>query len=237
MIENKLVKLNTIKMDSDSDSQIEMSWEDFGINSDLCDALRGAGYAHPTEVQMHSMKNVVSRSDMMIAARTGEGKTLCFLIPILNNIITQYETTLSKSGLDHDSDPKILAPIQKSVFNEVKALIMSPTRELAVQIKEHLKRIIPAKYSKLLYSCELIGGMSQAKQERVLSYGPCIIIGTPGRIWDLIDTGNNQYLEKSMPKHLEVLVLDEADRMVEVGHFKEMNQILGRLTTLINAIM
>ena len=69
--------------------------------------------------------------------------------------------------------------------------------------------------------------MSQAKQERILSYGPCIIIGTPGRIWELIDGEMNEYMTKSMPKHLEVLVLDEADRMVEVGHYKEMNMILG----------
>lgn len=74
--------------------------------------------------------------------------------------------------------------------------------------------------------------MSQEKQQRVLSYGPCIIIGTPGRIWELIDGDENPYLTKSMPQDLEVLVLDEADRMIEVGHFKEMNLILGNFSLL-----
>jgi ATP-dependent RNA helicase DDX24/MAK5 len=68
--------------------------------------------------------------------------------------------------------------------------------------------------------------MSQEKQERILSYGPCILIGTPGRIWELINGEMNEYLVNSIPSNLEVLVLDEADRMVEVGHFKEMNLIL-----------
>lgn len=95
---------------------------------------------------------------MMISARTGEGKTLCFLIPILNNLISRYESKLAKCGLNHDSDPAILKPIQKDVFNQVRALILSPTRELAIQIKDHLKKIIPEKYKKLIYSCELIGG-------------------------------------------------------------------------------
>lgn len=214
-------------MDSDSDEQIDVKWEEFNISTDICDTLRKGGYQYPTEVQLHSLKNVVSRSDMMIAARTGEGKTLCFLIPILNNVITKYESMVAQAGLYHDSDPDLLKPIQKKCFNVIKALIMTPTRELAVQIKEHLQKIIPDKYKTLLYSCELIGGMSQAKQERILGYGPCIIIGTPGRIWELIDGEMNKYLVKSMPKDLEVLVLDEADRMVEVGHYKEMNMILG----------
>ena len=148
-----------MESESDSEQEIQVKWEDFGINSDLCESLRAAHYEYPTEVQLHSLKNVVSRSDMMISARTGEGKTLCFLVPILNNIITRYENMLNKSGLDHDSSPELLKPIQKSVFNEIRALIMSPTRELAVQIKDHLKKIIPERYKKLLYSCELIGGI------------------------------------------------------------------------------
>lgn len=211
---------------SDIDEEVQANWRDFDLSPVLIKSLLSNGYEHPTLVQSHSLKYVKFFSDLIISARTGEGKTLCFLLPILNNLIDKYESQLKKHGLKKTSDEALLKPIRETVFRQTKALILSPTRELAVQIRDHLEKIIPEEYKKLITSCELIGGMSLLKQQRKLSYKPTILIGTPGRVWELIDDIANEYLTDSLPKNLEVLVLDEADRMVEIGHYKEMNDIL-----------
>lgn len=211
-------------MSDSEDSTYE--WAEFDLNPSLFQSLESAGFSNPTEVQAQSLKHVKFHSDLIISARTGEGKTLCFLLPILNNLIDKFQKQLQKNGLTMDSDVAKVKQIQKEIFRETRALILTPTRELAVQIKDHLHKIIPEEYKKFLTSCELIGGMSLQKQERKLGYRPTILIGTPGRVWELIDDCNNEYLISSLPKNLEVLVLDEADRMVEIGHFKEMNFIL-----------
>jgi ATP-dependent RNA helicase DDX24/MAK5 len=206
--------------------EIKANWNEFGLRPEIVKTLLSNGYVEPTEVQAHSLKYVNLFSDLIISARTGEGKTLCFVLPILNNLITKYENELVKNFLTKKSDPAKLKPIQDMVFRQTKALILSPTRELAIQIRDHLEKVIPEEYKKLITSCELIGGMSLLKQQRKLSYRPTILIGTPGRVWELIDDLANEYITDSLPKHLEVLVLDEADRMVEIGHYKEMNDIL-----------
>lgn len=148
---------------------------------------------------------------MVIAAKTGQGKTLCFGIPILDLLIKR---------LVKEADSEELQP-----YKNIKALIMSPTRELAIQIKDHLQAIIPVDYQEKIKLCPIVGGMSIQKQERLLSYEPTIIVATPGRLWELMNERMNPYLQSELPM-IDVLVLDEADRMIEDGHFKEMKFIL-----------
>jgi ATP-dependent RNA helicase DDX24/MAK5 len=107
---------------------------------------------------------------MVIAAKTGQGKTLTFGIPILDLLLRR----LMKPGHEEDE------------FDSVKSLIMSPTRELAIQIKEHIEAIIPAENSKQIKICAIVGGMSIQKQLRMISYKPTIIVATPGRLWELM---------------------------------------------------
>ena len=201
------------------------NWTDFEIKSELVDTLKSNGYDKPTEVQSHSLKYIKYFTDLIISARTGEGKTLCFLLPILNNLLSKYDKKLEDEGLTHESPEEELKPIQEEWFRGAKALVLSPTRELCIQIKEHCQKVIPEKYKKLITVWDLIGGMSLQKQERILSYRPTIIIATVGRVWELLDDNVNEFLSSSLPK-IDVLVLDEADRMVELGHFKELNFIL-----------
>lgn len=151
---------------------------------------------------------------MVIAAKTGQGKTLCFGLPILDNLVKK----LSQPGMEEED------------FKNIKALIMSPTRELAIQIKDHISAIIPVEYQGKIKICPIVGGMSIQKQERLLSYEPTIIVATPGRLWELIDSHMHPYLQSSLPL-LDILVLDEADRMIEDGHFKEMTFILNFIYT------
>ena len=149
---------------------------------------------------------------MVIAAKTGQGKTLCFGIPILDICVRKLEKTDSKT------------------LDSLKGLILSPTRELAIQIKDMLEAVIPVEYEKDIRICALVGGMSIQKQLRLLKYKPAIIIATPGRLWELLSDHSIPYLRNGLPM-IDVLVLDEADRMIADGHFKEMKDILAHIYT------
>jgi superfamily II DNA/RNA helicase len=125
-------------------------WNEFDLRPELVKQLLASGFSNPTEVQSHSLKYVKYFSDLIISARTGEGKTLCFLLPIINNLIEKYEKKLEKYGLNHEDDSEQVKAVQNSVFREARALILTPTRELAIQIKEHCNKVIPEKYKKLI---------------------------------------------------------------------------------------
>ncbi|KAK3875916.1 hypothetical protein Pcinc_019245 [Petrolisthes cinctipes] len=108
---------------------------------------------------------------------------------------------------------------------KLRALIVTPTRELAIQVKSHLDAVL--KYTDIR-SVVIIGGVASQKQERLLSYGPDIVVGTPGRLWELIQLGNDHL---SQVATIRYLVVDETDRMVEQGHFQELDELL----TMINS--
>ena len=152
-----------------------------------------------------------SHVDMVIAARTGQGKTLCFGIPILDIIVRHIQK--------HDK----VEPLDK-----IFGLIMSPTRELAIQIKDHLEAVVPPEYQEAIKIVAIVGGMSIEKQLRLLKQKPAIIVATPGRLWELMSEQANEYLIKGLPM-TDVLVLDEADRMMADGHFREMRDILSHI--------
>ncbi|CAG0884591.1 unnamed protein product [Darwinula stevensoni] len=188
--------------------------------------------------------------DILGAAETGSGKTLAFAIPIIHGILQEK---LNSEGLI-DGD------------NKLEALILTPTRELALQVRNHI--VAAAKYTdiKILVNNEaidnraayfiyhtyiktkspesftkdflalvylvgfVIGGLSQEKQERLLKKRPQIIVATPGRLWELMERVTS-YLQNI--ESVRYLVIDEADRMVEKGHFQELHRILERLNASI----
>jgi ATP-dependent RNA helicase DDX24/MAK5 len=190
------------------------NWREFDVCEALCNSLVANKFKEPTTVQKESLVYLNAHTDMVIAAKTGQGKTLTFGIPILDLLLRR----LSKFG--HEDDE----------FDSVKALIMAPTRELTIQIKEHIEAIVPSQNAKQIKVCAIVGGMSIQKQLRLLSYKPTIIVATPGRLWELMSDHNNDYLNKGLPL-IDVLVLDEADRMIADGHFKEMRDILAHIYT------
>ena len=181
------------------------------MTDELAASLVANNFMKPTEVQSQSLHYLNQHVDMVVAAKTGQGKTLCFGIPIMDMLLKR----LSREDEE---------------FKTIKALIMSPTRELAIQIKDHLQAIVPVEQQDKIKLCPLVGGMSIQKQERLLSYNPTIIIATPGRLWELLNERANTYLTNELPL-IDVLVLDEADRMIEDGHFKEMKMILDYVYT------
>ena len=187
-----------------------MEWESFNLNNQLVENLKSQ-FKSPTEIQEKVLVYASSKVDLIIQARTGEGKTLCYGIPICNYILNFYERS---EEMIHKISPV--------------ALIIVPTRELSIQVKKHLDNIlIDNSTQKSLYKIKvlnLLGGMAIEKQKRELSRNPEILISTPGRLWELIEREESEILERI--NKLKFFVIDEADRMTETGHFKELKNII-----------
>jgi ATP-dependent RNA helicase DDX24/MAK5 len=173
-------------------------WSSFGIHQQLLDNIQKLGFSQPTPIQNASLqKAIVARKDIIAAAETGSGKTLAFVLPILTHI------------LNSPSEEK-----------KLRGLIIAPTRELSVQVMDHIKSVTKGTNIVVI---NITGGMSEEKQKRQLALGPHIIVATPGRYWDLTRRGLTHLTELDK---LQFLVIDEADRMIAEGHFAELRGII-----------
>ena len=170
-----------------------MSFEKLGLIKPLLSAIKELGYENPTTIQTRAIPLVMAKSDIFATAQTGTGKTAAFGLPILQR--------LRKTEADEN--------------RVLKAVILSPTRELSIQIYEDLNNY--AKNMKVKCGV-LVGGKDIETQQRALKKGVDIIIATPGRFLEHIERGLNV-------KNVEVLVLDEADRMLDMGFTKDIRKI------------
>lgn len=188
-------------MDIDAEAENTAStWNKFDLPSEIVRGLRELKFDNPTKIQELAIPEIMYGSDVIGQASTGSGKTLAFGLPILQQISSSTAKVKSTSGL-----------------------IIAPTRELAQQISQHLKEA--AKFMELNIVC-ITGGLSLDKQLRLLKYTPDIVVATPGRLWDIMSTIDEL---SSLFLSLKFLVLDEADRVLQTGHFKEVQQILEAL--------
>jgi len=180
------------------------AWSKMALSNPTLQALASLGFISPTAIQSLAIPRIMQGHDLIGKASTGSGKTLAFGIPILEHILSF-------------PDPKAQSPT---------ALIIAPTRELSKQIVGHLEDI--GKFSLGAMSVvNITGGLSVQKQIRILEKKPSVIVGTPGRLWEVFNSpeGKDLELADSM-KRIQFLVLDEADRLLQDGHFKEIEQIL-----------
>ncbi|CAH1758167.1 1879_t:CDS:10 [Entrophospora sp. SA101] len=181
------------------------AWDRFNLSSDMMKGLELLKFDKPTPIQEKTLPASLTGRDVVGAAETGSGKTLAFGIPILEYIIKRKNNN-------------------EKQFNELVGLILTPTRELAIQIKDHLQSI--SKFSSINIMA-IVGGMSLQKQQRLLEKNPNVIIATPGRLWEIFSE-KDIFIKKL--RLVRFLVLDEADRMLESGHFKELDHILSVLS-------
>jgi len=181
------------------DPILMQDWAQFNLNPSLLHGLQDLKFTTPTQIQAKTIPVVMSGHDVVGAAQTGSGKTLAFGLPILHDIMQR--TTIAGCG----------------------ALIIVPTRELAIQVSDHLKKVSKHGRVKIV---SIVGGLSHEKQRRQLGANPDVIVATPGRLWDLC--GEDAEVV-DMIKRVRYLVLDEADRMLEAGHFRDLENILGVL--------
>lgn len=182
------------------------SWHALGIHDKILENLSRLGFSEPTDIQnLAIQKAVLEHKDILGAAETGSGKTLSFAIPIVN--------WLAERDISQDLG--------------LVGLILTPTRELAIQVRDHIHKIC---HGTCINLSVLIGGMSMQKQKRILAKRPHIIVATPGRLYQWISDEDRamKYLSE-MHKTLKFFVLDEADRMVEKGHFEDLDKIISFL--------
>jgi ATP-dependent RNA helicase RhlE len=177
-----------------------MLFQDLKLIEPILKALKTEGYTTPTPIQQQSIPIILQRKDLLGCAQTGTGKTAAFSIPILQ--------ILHEERLQHKE--------QKTI----KSLILTPTRELAIQIGESI-----AAYGKHtgLKHLVIFGGVSQNSQVDSLRRGVDILIATPGRLLDLM---NQRYVNL---EHIKILVLDEADRMLDMGFVHDVKKIIAKI--------
>uniref|UniRef100_H2YAU2 ATP-dependent RNA helicase n=1 Tax=Ciona savignyi TaxID=51511 RepID=H2YAU2_CIOSA len=215
-------------------AKIDMSaWDNLFVPEVVLKALSELGFAKPMPIQEQCFPAAIrDKRDILGAAETGSGKTLAFGIPLLHHLLEDKTRNLTSSDSndtidledEHMSDFEdaelVKEPDKTESTKALPALVLTPTRELAIQVKNHIMKA--AKYSGL-WASVVVGGMAQQKQIRLLNKEPDIVIATPGRLWELIESGH-PYL--STIHKIRYLVIDEADRMLEHGHFEELSKIL-----------
>ncbi|KAK9671703.1 hypothetical protein RND81_12G048800, partial [Saponaria officinalis] len=194
------------------------AWNELRLHPLLMKAIYKLGFKEPTPIQKNCIPVAAHHGkDVFGAAETGSGKTLAFGLPIIQRLLDEQDK-VERWMIKDQEDAEKIAP--RSL---IRALIITPTRELALQVTDHLKAA--AKYTKLQV-ISIVGGMSAEKQERLLKKRPEIVVGTPGRLWELKSGGENHFVELHS---LSFFVVDEADRMIENGHFDELQSIIDVL--------
>jgi ATP-dependent RNA helicase RhlE len=177
-----------------------MSFENLNLIKPLQTALANEGYTIPTPIQKQAIPVILERKDLLGCAQTGTGKTAAFAVPILQILSEEQESAKSRKT--------------------IKALIITPTRELALQVGESFS--VYGRYTGLKNTV-VYGGVSQHIQTYKIRCGVDILVATPGRLLDLI---NQNYINLS---HIKILVLDEADRMLDMGFIHDVKKIIAML--------
>jgi ATP-dependent RNA helicase DDX24/MAK5 len=185
------------------------AWQELDLSSETLSALSKIGFSKPTPIQAAAIPEILAGHDVVGKASTGSGKTLAFGIPVLESWIETY------GGADEEEVRDARPPT---------ALILSPTRELAHQLTEHITKLCKG-ISNAPYVATVTGGLSVQKQQRQLAKAD-IVIGTPGRLWEVMSSSTA--LTESF-RQVKFLVVDEADRLLTDGHFKEAEEILNAL--------
>ena len=184
----------------ENDSQKPERFENLGLINPLLKAIIEKKYTEPTEIQVKAIPLVLERKDVLGCAQTGTGKTAAFAIPILQHLY--YKRTNNGES------------------NKIKALVITPTRELAIQIADSFT--LYGKYTRIRNTV-IFGGVKQKAQTDELRKGVDILVATPGRLLDLMHQGFIRLSE------VEYFVLDEADRMLDMGFINDIRKVITKL--------
>ena len=177
-----------------------MTFKDLKLEAPILKALEKQGYSRPTPIQEQAIPILLKGHDLLGVAQTGTGKTAAFGIPILNHLLKDKSSGQGK--------------------RKIKALVVTPTRELAIQIAENFTA-----YSQFtsLRNTVIFGGVKQSKQVASLQQGVDILVATPGRLLDLMNQGYITF------RDLKYVVLDEADQMLDMGFIHDVKKIIAKL--------
>jgi ATP-dependent RNA helicase RhlE len=197
-----------------------MSFDSLGLAPELLRAVAREGYTEPTPVQVEAIPHVLARRDLLAGAQTGTGKTAAFVLPILQLLHENRPTPRHPIRETQTRRRSFAARPQIASGLPIRCLVLTPTRELALQADEFVKaygRERPVR------SAVIYGGVGYEAQFKAIQAGPEIVVATPGRLLDIQEQG------KIDLRSVEILVLDEADRMLDMGFIRDIRKIIALL--------
>jgi superfamily II DNA/RNA helicase len=188
-----------------------MSFESLGLHASLVQAVTEAGYDKPTPVQEQAVPAGIAGRDMLVSSQTGSGKTAAFMLPALNKF-ANAEQAPAQAAQARGERVRFKAA-------QPKMLVLTPTRELALQVTQATEQYTA--HMRRIRAVSILGGMPYPKQMQLLAKNPEILVATPGRLIDHMNSGKIDFSQ------LEILVLDEADRMLDMGFIEDIEKIVA----------
>lgn len=198
-----------------------MTFEALGLHASVVKALTDAGYTKPTTVQEQAIPAALQGRDLMVSSQTGSGKTAAFMLPALHKFASA-EPTVDAANAKTPNQERQSARTrgERPRFQpaQPKMLVLTPTRELALQVTNATEKY--GIYNRRIKAVSILGGMPYPKQMQLLSKNPEILVATPGRLIDHMESGKIDFSQ------LQILVLDEADRMLDMGFIDDIEKIV-----------
>ena len=189
-----------------------MSFEALGLHTAIVNAVTAAGYTKPTPVQEQAIPAAIEGRDLLVSSQTGSGKTAAFMLPALHKLVSAPEAPFEASKTKAGERPRFKAA-------QPKMLVLTPTRELALQVTTATDKY--STQARRIRAVSILGGMPYPKQMQLLQKNPEILVATPGRLIDHMDSGKIDFSQ------LQILVLDEADRMLDMGFIEDIEKIVA----------
>jgi len=197
-----------------------MTFESLGLHPSIIKALTDSGYTAPTPVQEQAIPAAIAGKDLLVSSQTGSGKTAAFMLPALHKFASMPPAAPGAKTPNQESQAaKARGDRPRFRPAQPKMLVLTPTRELALQVTTATDKYCA--HMRRLKAVSILGGMPYPKQMQLLSRNPEILVATPGRLIDHMDSGKIDFSE------LEILVLDEADRMLDMGFIEDIEKIVA----------
>jgi len=199
-----------------------MTFESLGLHTSILRAIADTGYTTPTAVQAQAVPAAIAGRDLLVSSQTGSGKTAAFMLPALHKFAAAADDLTVATGKTPNQERQAArARGDRPRFQAAKPkmLVLTPTRELALQVTTATDKY--SAYSRRVKAVSILGGMPYPKQMQLLSRNPEILVATPGRLIDHMESGKIDFSE------LQILVLDEADRMLDMGFIDDIEKIVA----------
>jgi superfamily II DNA/RNA helicase len=196
-----------------------MTFEALGLHTSILKALTEAGYTEPTAVQAQSIPAALAGRDLMVSSQTGSGKTAAFMLPALHKFASEEPAPAAKTPNQQAQAARSRGERPRFKAAQPKMLVLTPTRELALQVTTATDKY--GSFMRRVKAVSILGGMPYPKQMQLLSRNPEILVATPGRLIDHMESGKIDFSQ------LQTLVLDEADRMLDMGFVEDIEKIVA----------
>ena len=196
-----------------------MSFEALGLHASIVKAVADAGYTNPTPVQAQAIPAAIARRDLLVSSQTGSGKTAAFMLPALHHLANLEPAPAGKTPAQEAQAARARGERVRFKPAQPKMLVLTPTRELALQVTSATDQYTA--HMRRLRCVSILGGMPYPKQMQLLAKNPEILVATPGRLIDHMESGKIDFSE------LQILVLDEADRMLDMGFIDDIEKIVA----------